>query len=88
VVHYISYGELRLIYKNFPEFNFTGRVLTEAYYVLSEQRLFALRMQKSSEKYHHLSETSPELIQRIPSRYIASYLGITEETLSRIRSKK
>jgi CRP-like cAMP-binding protein len=87
-VNYISYNELQFIYKKFPEFNFIGRVLTESYYMLSEQRLFSLRMQKSAEKYLYLQQHFPEFLLRLPSRYIASYLGITEETLSRIRGKK
>ncbi len=80
---YIEYDELQFIYQNFPEFNFTGRVLTEKYYDLSEQRLYSLRMQNASERYQFLMENYPELIQRVPSKYLASYLGVAEETLSR-----
>lgn len=87
-LHYISYDDLQFIYKNFPEFNYTGRALAERYYVLSEQRLFAIRMQRSHERYDYLLKHSPELFQRVPARDIASYLGITEETLSRIRSRR
>lgn len=39
-------------------------------------------------KYQSLSELQPEIIERVPLKYIASYLGITQETLSRIRSNK
>lgn len=85
---YIDYNELQFLYKNFPEFNFVGRILTEKYYQLSEQRLYSLRMQRASEKYNFLMQNFPQIIQRVPSKYIASYLGITEETLSRIRALK
>jgi CRP/FNR family transcriptional regulator, anaerobic regulatory protein len=81
--YYIEYKELQFIYLNFSEFNFIGRVLTEKYYALSEQRLYSLRMQNASERYHFLMEKYPELIQRVPSKYLASYLGVSEETLSR-----
>lgn len=81
----ISYEELHAIYYEFPEFNFIGRVLTEKYYTLSEQRLFSMRMQRASERYAHLMSHYPEIIQRVPSTFIASYLGITLETLSRIK---
>ena len=87
-VHYISYDELQFIYKNFLEFNFVARVLAEHYYTLSEQRLYSLRMQRSQERYEHLIKNFPEIILRVPSKFIASYLGISEETLSRIKSKK
>lgn len=80
---YIEYHELQYIYRNFPEFNFIGRTLTEKYYVLSEQRLFSMRMHTASERYNLLMKNLPELIQRVPSKYLASYLGIAEETLSR-----
>lgn len=84
----IDYNQLQYIYRNFSEFNIVGRVLTEHYYTLSEQRLYSIRMLRASERYLNLIENHSDLIQRVPSKYIASYLGVTEETLSRIRSKK
>ncbi len=39
-VYYIEYSQLQEMYHTFPEFNFIGRVLTEKYYTLSEERLF------------------------------------------------
>lgn len=86
-VFYIGYHELQNIYRTFPEFNFIARILTENYYTLSEQRLYSLRMQRSHERYKNLLQAFPEIIQRVPAKYIASYLGVAEETLSRIRSK-
>ncbi len=87
LLYYITYDELQYTYRNFPEFNFIGRALLEKYYTLSEQRLYSLRMQRSQERYEYLLEHHPELVLRVPMKYLASYLGIQEETLSRIRSK-
>src|SRR5690242_9045957 len=39
-LYYISYKELQSVYRDYPEFNFIARVLTEKYYCLSEQRLY------------------------------------------------
>ncbi|MFT3747395.1 MAG: Crp/Fnr family transcriptional regulator [Agriterribacter sp.] len=88
IVHYISHSELDYLYKNFPEFNIMGRVLTENYYTLSEQRLYSMRSQKAVERFEYLRTHFPEIIRRVPSGYIASYLGITIETLSRIKKNK
>ena len=79
---------MQYLYRNCLEFNFIGRVLTEKYYRLSEQRLYSLRMQRAIERYDFIMERFPQIILRVPSKYIASYLGITEETLSRIRAVK
>lgn len=87
VLFYITYDELMAVYRNFPEFNFIGRILTEKYYTLSEQRLYSLRMKRSHERYNFLMKNFPELIKRVPSKYLASYLGITEVTLSNVKSK-
>jgi CRP-like cAMP-binding protein len=84
---YIDYTELQYIYHNFPEFNFIGRVLTERYYALSEQRLFSIRMQRAFERYEFLMEHHPELILRVPAKYLASYLGITEVTMSKMKAR-
>jgi CRP-like cAMP-binding protein len=87
-VYYISYSEIQDIYRRFPEFNFIGRVITEKYYILCEQRTYSLRMQQAIDRYAYLFKNFPEIIMRVPSKYIASYLGISEETLSRIKGKK
>ena len=85
VLHSIRHEELQYIFREFPEFNFIARILTERYYTLSEQRLYSLRMERAYERYHHLITKHAELVQRVPSTFIASYLGITLETLSRIK---
>ncbi|HEX8333454.1 MAG TPA: Crp/Fnr family transcriptional regulator, partial [Segetibacter sp.] len=87
IVYYISYEELQFVYRNFPEFNYIGRVLLERYYMLSEQRLYSLRMQRSQERYDYLLEHFPELILRVPAKFLASYLGITEVTMSKIKAR-
>jgi len=83
VFYYISFQELQYIYKNFIEFNYIRGLLTEKYYALSEQRLRSMRMQKSKERVEFLLTQHGDLINRVPRKYLATYLGVTEETLSR-----
>jgi CRP-like cAMP-binding protein len=87
-LYYISYIELQEIYRNFPEFNFVGRALTEKYFCLSEQKLYSIRMMRASERYEYLLQQFPELAMRVPAKYLASYLGITPEMFSKIKSGK
>ncbi len=87
-VYLLSYNHLQSLYKEFMEFNIIGRIITEKYYVLSEQRQYVLRKQKAEERLAILMETQPELFQRVSRKDIASYLGLSMETLSRISSKK
>jgi CRP/FNR family transcriptional regulator, anaerobic regulatory protein len=83
---YITYDELNEAYKLFPEFNMIGRILTEKYYVLSEERLLGIRNRKAKERYKFLLNYHPEIIQRAHIQHIASYLDIDKATLSRLRS--
>jgi len=84
---YIDQRELENIYKTYPEFNAVGRVLTIKYLNLWAEQLYAIRMQSAAERYEWLLKFHPELLFRVPQKYIASYLDITPETLSKIRSK-
>jgi CRP/FNR family transcriptional regulator, anaerobic regulatory protein len=83
----ISYSDLQSLYRQFPEFNFFGRVLTEHYYVCSEERVISHRMQTSKQRYMALYQANPHLFNRASLKQIASYLGMTPETLSRHRTK-
>lgn len=85
---YISYEELKIIYQDFMEFNFIGRILTIKYLKLWTRQLYNLRMQSASERYLFLLHKDPELIQRVPNKYMASYLGIADSTLCRIKLKQ
>jgi CRP/FNR family transcriptional regulator, anaerobic regulatory protein len=87
LLYYITYDELQYIYRQFPEFNFIGRILLEKYYTLSERRLYSLRMQRSQERFDYLMENHSELVLRVPAKYLASYLGITEVTMSKLKAR-
>jgi len=84
----IRFDQLQHLYRQFPEFNTIGRLLTEHYYVLSEQRATNLRMQSAGERYQQLLTDFPAIFQRVPLKYIASHLGLSPETLSRLRARK
>ncbi len=56
-------------------------------FIFLEERIFALLSMTAEERYHVLFEQQPELFNQVPLQYLASMLGITPETLSRIRKK-
>lgn len=87
LVYYISYDELEETYRNYLSFNVNGRKILTHYYRLSEQRAISMRSMKAKERYKYLLMHHPELLQRVPRKYIASYLGVTEATLSNINNK-
>ena len=61
------------------------RELIELNYILSEERLFFLQALTAKQKYDYIFKNMSQLIQRISQKELASFLGITRETLSRIR---
>jgi CRP-like cAMP-binding protein len=79
---------LQFLYEHYIEMNIVGRKLLEQYYSDAEERAFISRIPSAARRYHYFLETKSNLANRIPLKYIASYLGMTIETLSRIRSKK
>ena len=52
-----------------------------------QKRVIMLMSSPAVERYQHFVETYPDIIQRVPQRMIASYLGITPEALSRLRNE-
>ncbi len=87
VVARLHYDQLQRIYREHLEFNYISRVLTEHYLNINERRMFMLRRQSAEEKYNYFMENHPDLLQRVPLKYICTYLGINFETLSRIRKR-
>jgi len=56
--------------------------------ILSQQRMESIQFESAQERYQKLLQQFPDIITRVPGIYIASFLGITKETLSRIRSQR
>lgn len=84
----IDHSALQYLYEHYLEMNIVGRKLLEQYYRDAEERAYICRIPNAGKRYEHFLKTKGELANRIPLKYIASYLGMTIETMSRIRGKK
>ncbi len=83
----LRFSDLQDIYARFPEFNYHARLITEDYFHKQEQRLYMLRKQDALHRYEFFLEHYASYLKDIPQKYIASFLNITPETLSRTRNK-
>jgi len=75
------------LYDNFPEANIVGRKMMELYYRTAEERAYLCRISSAEKRYKRFLISFPGLINRVSLKYIASFLAIRLETLSRIRAK-
>lgn len=64
-----------------------GRKFAEKELIKTEERLISKQFKNASERYLELMKDHPELLQRVQLGHIASYLGITQVSLSRIRAE-
>jgi len=75
-----------LVFTNIQIANFINAII-EDYALFLEDKIYFSQMMSSIDKYLILLDKEPQLFQRIPLTYIASFLGISTETLSRLRAK-
>lgn len=75
------------MYEKFPKFESISLILAGKMYEDSSESFASFRTSSPEERYRNLLKTRPELLQRVPQHQIASYLGITPESLSRIRKR-
>jgi len=83
----LSWNQLNSFYADFPESNLIGRILIQKYYTLSEQRSTLMRTYNPLERYHALLEQHPKIEQQTTQTNIATYLGLSRETLSRMKTR-
>ena len=83
----ISQQDFEEMFLKVPVMERYFRILFQNNIISKERRLISSITNSAEEKYIHLTATNPELIKRIPQQLVASYLGITPETLSRIKNK-
>lgn len=84
----ISKERLELLYEQVPALERYFRILFQKAYVNALKRLNSTMWEPAIDRYNDMLKEHPDMFQRVPLIYIASYLGITPESLSRIRRQK
>jgi len=75
------------LYNQFHEIERLVRIAYEKYYIRLEERFVNAQFKTATERYENLLNQTPHILERVPLGIVASYLGISQETLSRIRSR-
>ena len=83
----ISHSDLENLFTSNPKYERFGRLFLQQLYIDLVERIDNLVLKTTKEHYEMLLEKKPELFQRVASKHIATYLGMTAETFSRIRAK-
>ncbi len=78
---------LEKLYDSYPGIERLVRIAYEKYYIRLEERYVNSQFKTATQLYQELLSSNPNIINRVSLGHIASYLGISQETLSRIRSK-
>lgn len=86
VLYAIPIRELQQLYQHSVELANWGRKLIERELMYTEERLISWQFRTATQRYIDLLEQHPHLIQRVPLGHIATYLGISGVSLSRIRN--
>jgi CRP-like cAMP-binding protein len=82
----IKYTTLTAFYSKYHSLEHLGRKIVELYYGAFMKKTFDVLFLSAEERYHAFMKEHGDLINRVPLRIIASYIGLTQETLSRIRA--
>lgn len=74
-------------FEKFPQFETMCRILAEQQFARKQSELDSFKMSSPEQRYLHLLQSRPQLLQRVPQHQLASYLGITPQSLSRMRKR-
>jgi len=84
----ISHERMEQLLIEIPRLERYFRILFQKAYINALNRLNSTMWETAMDRYNEMLKEHPEIFQRVPLVYIASYLGITPESLSRIRKQK
>jgi CRP-like cAMP-binding protein len=83
----ISKESLTALLNQYHEIERVLRIAYEKYYIRLEERFVNAQFKTAAERYGNLLQQAPHILERVSLGQVASYLGISQETLSRIRSR-
>lgn len=85
---YLEKQKLEELYEKFHKLERMGRLVAERYLLSTESYHYDFHYLTAVERFDKLQKEKMWIFNRVPLHYIASYLGVSNETLSRIRAKK
>ncbi len=83
-----DYVQLEKLFSTSRELEKIGRLFSNQGILLLDKRLDNIHFNTAAERYEMFIKNHPDILQRVPLSMVASYLGMTQETLSRIRAQK
>ncbi len=83
----LSYSELNMLFHSMPEFRDFGRHILVTGFSALKSRMLSTITDTAEARYEKLLKSRPEIFRQVPLKYIASYSGITDTSLSRIRKE-
>jgi CRP-like cAMP-binding protein len=84
---FITYDQLNHLFHSLPEFRDFGRSILVKGFAALKARMLSMITETAEERYDALIKSNPEIFQHAALKHIASYLGITDTSLSRIRKE-
>lgn len=87
VCYFISHKNIHELLEKHVEFNVFVRKIYESLLVNEINLLNTIRTKSALERYELFMEKTPKLLQRVPLSHLATFLGMSKETLSRMRSQ-
>lgn len=87
-VYGIHHNDLMALADQYHDIEKLLRKMVTRSLILSQVRMDSIQFETAQQRYEGLVKNMPNILQRVPLSYIASFLGVTLETLSRIRSQK
>lgn len=81
----IHRDDLEFLYSNYPKWERLGRRIIEEMFVESQRRIYSFITETAETRYKKLLKQYPEMIHDVPLKYIADFLGIKLQSLSRLR---
>src|SRR3984957_8507899 len=81
----ISYDSLEQLYEQIPGIERLGRLMITDLFIKSDTRYFNQLRKSTRERFLEYVRNHPDMVQRVPQKYLASFLNIKPETFSRLK---
>ncbi|MFD2034627.1 Crp/Fnr family transcriptional regulator [Belliella marina] len=83
----ITFSDLQILYNKLLEGQKLGRIISENLFLDATEKLTSFYVESPESKYERFIKKYPDLVKRIPQYYIASYINVKPQSLSRIRKR-